>query len=122
MYNKVNQLCMSTQVTYIPSLGNLPPAAPSHPSRSSQSTKKSSLCYTAGSHPPTVLYMVVCICHSTLQICLIELNLISRFFSKFSTDLEDEFSNSGPSHAPQNSVTWQEAIYFLKWCLFKVLT
>ena len=43
MYNKGNQLCILTQVTHIPSLGNLPPASPSHPSRSSQSTEQSFL-------------------------------------------------------------------------------
>ena len=38
--------------TYIPFLSDLPPTlpAPSHPSRSSQSTELSSLCYIAGSH------------------------------------------------------------------------
>ena len=40
--------CISYMYAYIPSFLDLPP--PSHPSRSSQSTKLRSLCYTAGSH------------------------------------------------------------------------
>ena len=39
-----------TEYTYIPFLLSLPPTSLSHPSRSSQSTELSSLCYTAASH------------------------------------------------------------------------
>ena len=46
--------------TYIPSLLNiLLNPLPFHSSRSSQSTKLSSLCYTAASHQLSVLHMVV---------------------------------------------------------------
>ena len=46
--------------TYVPSLLDLPPRhPPPHTSRSSQSTKLSSLYHTAGSH---YLHTVVCIC------------------------------------------------------------
>ena len=66
LYNNVNhlfvvvqsQLCLtlfdpmdcSNIYVYIPSVLSLPGSSPSHPSRSSQSTKLSSLCYTAASH------------------------------------------------------------------------
>ena len=42
--------CISHRYTYFPSLLNLPPISPSHPSRPSQSTDLSSLCYIAASH------------------------------------------------------------------------
>jgi len=51
---------------YIPPEASLPPA-PSHPSRSSQSTELSSLCYTASSHWLAILhgtiyiYMYICV-------------------------------------------------------------
>ena len=55
---------MSYTYTYIPSLLGLPPSpSPSHPSRSSQGTELSSLCYTAGSHQLSILQMVVHIPH-----------------------------------------------------------
>ena len=41
---------ISYMYTYIPTLLHLPPTPLSHPSRLSQSTELSSLCYTAGSH------------------------------------------------------------------------
>ena len=44
----------------LPSL-SLPPTLPLHPSRSSQSTELSSLCYAAASHWLTVSHKVVCI-------------------------------------------------------------
>ena len=47
-----------------PSCTSLPPSPPSHPSRSAQSTELSSLCYTAGSHELSVLYMAAHICQS----------------------------------------------------------
>ena len=42
------------------------PASISHPSRWSQSTELISLCYTAASHQPSILHLVVyiCPCHS----------------------------------------------------------
>ena len=55
---------ISHMYTNIPSLSGLLPTFPtSHPSRSSQSTELSSLCYRAGSHQLFVLRMVLYICH-----------------------------------------------------------
>ena len=82
--------------TYIPSLLDLSPTPtpPSHPSRSSQSTKLSSLCYTAGSHQLSILHMAVNIresqspnsspspypqVHSLVSLCLYS-RLNPRFF------------------------------------------
>ena len=50
--------------TYIPSLLDfpLPPPCQSQPSRSSQSTELSSLCYTEASQQLSILHMVVYIC------------------------------------------------------------
>ena len=56
---------------YIPSLlgfSPTPPALSSHPSRSSVSIELSSLCYTAGSYPLSVLHMGACICNPNLPI------------------------------------------------------
>ena len=56
---------------HIHSLLNPLPTTPSHPSRSPQSTKLSSLCYTAGSHQRSILHTVVFICQSSCpNICL----------------------------------------------------
>ena len=55
LYNKVNRY----MYTYIPCFWI------SFPFRSPQSTEQSSLCYTAGSHQLSILYIVVCICQST---------------------------------------------------------
>lgn len=50
---------------HIACLLDFPPTwPPSHPSRSPQSTKLSSLCYTAGSHQPSVLHMAEHACES----------------------------------------------------------
>ena len=46
---------ISHKYTYIPSLLSLPPLSPSHSSRSSQSTRLGSQCYTATSHQLSVL-------------------------------------------------------------------
>ena len=54
MYNEVNQL----YVYIYP----LPLGPPSYPCRSSQSTRLSSLCYTAASHQLFVVHMVLCVC------------------------------------------------------------
>ena len=50
---------ISCMYTYIPSLLSPVPTPPSHPSRWSQSTKLSSLCYAAASHQLSVLHMEV---------------------------------------------------------------
>ena len=47
---------------YIPSILSLPPITPSHPSRSSQSPRLSSLCYTSASHWLSILHMVMYMC------------------------------------------------------------
>ena len=57
---------MSYMYTCIPSL-------PSHPSRSSHSTKMSSLCCTAASHWLSVLLMVACVC----QYCCLDSSFVS---------------------------------------------
>ena len=62
----ISYMCM-----YIPSVlgfSPTPPALSSHPSRSSVSIELSSLCYTAGSYPLSVLHMVACICNPNLPI------------------------------------------------------
>ena len=57
--------------TYIPFLGSLPPRPSSHSSRSSQSTRLSSLCYTAASYLLSVLnvamYVSVLISYPTFS-------------------------------------------------------
>ena len=47
---------------YIYHLWNLPSLPPIHPSRSSESSRLGSLCFTATSHQPSVLHMVMYIC------------------------------------------------------------
>ena len=47
---------ISYMCTYVASLLDLLPSIPPHPSRSSQSTELSSLCCTAGSHWPSVIF------------------------------------------------------------------
>ena len=60
---------INCKYTCIPSFLNLLPIPPpSHPSRSSQSTRLSFLCYTATSHYLCVLHMVMYIFQSTLSI------------------------------------------------------
>ena len=63
---------LSYMYTLTPSLESLPP--PFHPPRSSQSTKLSSLCYTAASHQLCILHMVVhvsqCYSPSSIQLPL----------------------------------------------------
>ena len=62
LHNKVNQ-----QFVYLYPLSLGPPSQPhplSHLSRSSQSTKLSYLCYTAGSHQLSILHMVVYLCQT----------------------------------------------------------
>ena len=63
------QQCESTICINIshPSWASLPPPSPphSHPSRSSQSTKLSSLCHTAASHQLSVLHAVLCVCENS---------------------------------------------------------
>ena len=65
LYNKVNQLYIYIYHLHISSLLRLPPSL-SHPSRWSQSTELTSLCYAAASHQLSVLHLVVyiCTCHS----------------------------------------------------------
>ena len=58
------QGCISFKYTCIPSLLSLPPT---HPSRSSHSTKLSSLCYTEASYQPSILHMVLDICQLLSQ-------------------------------------------------------
>ena len=54
---------ISYMYTWITSLLSLSPASPPpQPSKSSQSTKLSSWCYTPASHWLSVLYMTVCVC------------------------------------------------------------
>ena len=68
LYNNVNHI----YDLYIYSfLLNFPPAPPpSHSSRPSQSTKLSSLCYTAASHQPSIQYIRQCIYVTvTLSMC-----------------------------------------------------
>ena len=56
-------MCISSLYANIPFVLSLPPTSPSsHTSKSSQSTKLSSLYYIAGSHWPSILHMVVYIC------------------------------------------------------------
>lgn len=50
--------------TYTPFLLVLTPSTSFHPSRSSESTKLSSLCYTPGSYQLSFLHLVVYICQS----------------------------------------------------------
>ena len=45
--------------TQIPTLLNLPPTCPSHPSRSPQNTELSSLCSTVASYQLSILHMVL---------------------------------------------------------------
>ena len=65
LYNEVNQLYVYIY-PHIPSLLSLSPTLLSHPSRSSQSIKLISLCYTAASHQLSILHLVVYIrrCYS----------------------------------------------------------
>ena len=75
---------------YIPSLWSFPPMYPtSHPSRSSQSTKLSSLSYTAVSHQPSILYMVlyICQCYSLNQPTLSFLGCVQKFLHQASWSL-----------------------------------
>ena len=69
---------ISYMYTYIPSILNLRPTPPSHSSRSSQSIKLSSLCYTAASHQLSVLNMVLytCQCYSTCSFLRLSLSVI----------------------------------------------
>ena len=53
---------ISHNYTHITSLLSLPPLPSSHTSRSSQSAKLGSLCYTTTSHQLSLLYMIVYIC------------------------------------------------------------
>ena len=53
---------ISHNYTYIPCLLSLPPLFPAYSSRSSQSTRLDSLCYTATSHQLSVLHTVMYIC------------------------------------------------------------
>ena len=68
--------CASIEIihnyTYIPSLLDLPLLPPSHPSRSSQSTRLGSLCYTATSHQLSILYRHACMlsCFSHVRLCV----------------------------------------------------
>ena len=48
-----------------PSRASLPPCLPFHPTRSSQSTKLSSLCHTAASGNLSILHVVVCLCQTS---------------------------------------------------------
>ena len=57
-----SMLCISHNYTYISSFLSLLPLLPFHPSRSSQSMRLASLCYTATSHQISILYRVVYIC------------------------------------------------------------
>ena len=57
----------SHKYAYISSFLSLPPTPSYHPSRSSQSTGLSSLCYTVTSHYLCVLHMVMLICIMNLQ-------------------------------------------------------
>ena len=61
LVSAIQQLWISHNYTYIPSLSSLPPLSPSHPSRSSQSTRLGSLCYTATSRQLSVWYLIVSI-------------------------------------------------------------
>ena len=79
---------ISHNYTYTLSLSGLPPLPPFHPSRSSQSARLGSLCYTATSRQLSILHLIVyiplmatfsigpthsllnCVHKSTLCICL----------------------------------------------------
>ena len=70
-----------------PSQTSLPPATPSHPSRLSQSTRSSFLCYTAASHQlsvlHTVMYMFQCYSLNLSYPLLSLLCLYSCFANRF---------------------------------------
>ena len=72
------QQCESASYTHISSLGSLPPPPASHPSRSSQSTKLSSLYYSNFS--PAVSFTHDCIHMSVLQ----------KWLSQYLTDQADQ--------------------------------
>ena len=55
----------ASKYTYVPSLLSLLPSPPPHPSRSSQRTELSSLCYSAASHVLSALHIVVYLCQSS---------------------------------------------------------
>ena len=77
--------------TYIPispsSQASLPPSL-SHPYRSSQSMELISLCYAAASRQPSILHLVVYICHcysltSSYNFSLMSFQHLFLFFNKF---------------------------------------
>ena len=77
---------ISRHYTHIPSLLSFPPILLSHPSRSSQSTRRGSLCQT--SHHLSIFHMIVYMCwccfphlsHSPLLYCVHSLHLSLHSF------------------------------------------
>ena len=62
LFSAIIATWISRNYTYIPSLLSLAPLPPPHASRSSQSARLSSLCYTETSHQLSILRMIMYIC------------------------------------------------------------